>query len=179
MLEAAPGSGIPDTLSATEVSDFVVAAIDEMRWSDLAALAHPRHGVRFAPYGYVDTADTRRLSPDEVAVLGEDTQVRHWGTADGTGDPMDFTFPEYYSSHLYAREFRDAARGSPGEIIERGNSLVNIEEVFPWDGVTFVEYHVEGTEQYGGMDWGSLRVVLLLEDGRWYLIGLLNDRWTV
>ena len=42
-----------------------------------------------------------------------------------------------------------------------------------------MEYHVEGTERYGGMDWGSLRVVLLLEDGRWYLIGLLNDRWTV
>ena len=75
MLEAAPGSGIPDTLSATEVSDFVVAAIDEMRWSDLAALAHPRYGVRFAPYGYVDTADTRRLSPDEVAVLDRKSVV--------------------------------------------------------------------------------------------------------
>ena len=119
MLDAVPGSGLPDTMPATAVADFVVAAIDDMRWSDLAALAHPDHGIRFAPYGYVDTADTQQMLPDEVALLGEDLMIRHWGTADGTGDSMDFTFAEYYSGHLYSREFRDARQGAPGEIIER------------------------------------------------------------
>lgn len=179
LLSAAPGSGMPDTMSVTDVADFVVAALDEMRWADLAALAHPEHGVRFAPYGHIDTTDTQRLMPNEVAQLGNDMMVRHWGTADGTGEPLDLIFAEYYTQFLYLRDFSGADKGAPDEIVERGNSLVNINEAFPMDNTTFVEFHVPGTEQYSGMDWGSLRVVLLHEDDRIWLVGLVNDRWTV
>ena len=105
--------------------------------------------------------------------------VRHWGTADGTGDPLDFTFAEYYTRFLYLHDFNGAEKGAPNEIVESGNSLVNLREAFPMENTTFVEYHVPGTEQYGGMDWASLRVVLLHENDRVWVIGLVNDRWTI
>ncbi|HLV26002.1 MAG TPA: hypothetical protein VKZ41_06790 [Gemmatimonadales bacterium] len=179
LLDAAPGTGMPDTMSVTNVADLVVAAVDELRWSDLAALAHPTHGIRFAPYGHIDTSDTQRLMPEEIAALGNDVMVRHWGTADGTGDPLDFTFAEYYTRFLYLHDFNGAEKGAPNEIVESGNSLVNLREAFPMENTTFVEYYVPGTEQYGGMDWASLRVVLLHENDRVWVIGLVNDRWTI
>lgn len=177
--ELPPGSGAPDTLSLEAIADSAVHAIANRRWQLLAALAHPDHGVRFSPYGYVDTTVTRRLMPAEVAALGRDTTTRRWGTADGTGDPLEFTFEEYYTRFLHDKPYESGRRGPPDEVLARGNSLLNVEDVFPWRGTTFVEYHLEGTEQYGGMDWGSLRVVMTREAGRWYLVGIVNDRWTI
>ncbi len=44
----------------------------------------------------------------------------------------------------------------------------------------FIEYHFSGfEEEYGGMDWVSLRLVFVQEGGQWYLVGLVNDRWTI
>src|SRR5690606_24087235 len=53
--ELSPGSGVPDSVPLTAVTDSVVHAVAERRWDTLAALAHPEHGIRFSPYGYVDT----------------------------------------------------------------------------------------------------------------------------
>lgn len=178
LAELPPGSGVSDTLPPEFVTDSVVRAIADQRWPALAALAHPVHGVRFSPYGYVDTVHTQRLAPAEVARLTSDTTARRWGTADGTGDPLVFPFAEYHARFLYDKPFVDGRRGAPGEVLGRGNSLLNVDEAFPWPGTTFVEYHLEGTEQYGGMDWGSLRVVLQRENGKWYVVGVVNDRWT-
>lgn len=174
-----PGSGLSDSVPVLHVADSVVLAIADRDWPALAALAHPQHGVRFSPYGHVDTTVTQRLTASQIAVLGSDATERRWGTADGTGDPLTFTFDEYYRRFLYDKNFTEGRRGDPGELIVTGNSLINMDDVFTWPGTSFVEYHVEGTEQYGGMDWGSLRIVLTREGGRWYVTGLVNDRWTV
>lgn len=174
-----PGSGLADSVPVLQVADSVVLAIADRDWPALAAMVHPDHGLRLSPYGFVDTTVTQRLTAAQVAVLGSDATEHRWGTADGTGDPLTFTFDEYYRRFLYDKNYTEGQRGDPGELINTGNSLINMDDVFTWPGTSFVEYHVEGTEQYGGMDWGSLRIVLTREGGRWYVVGLVNDRWTV
>ena len=62
--------------------------------------------------------------------------------------------------------------------IGQGNSLNNIREFYP--GSYFVEYHFSGFDpQYAGMDWQSLRLVFLEEDGVWLLVGIVHDQWTI
>lgn len=44
-----------------------------------------------------------------------------------------------------------------------------------------VEYYVEGTLVGGqpGNDWRALRLVFELVDGRYYLVGIIHDEWTI
>jgi hypothetical protein len=43
-----------------------------------------------------------------------------------------------------------------------------------------VEYHFSGfVEDYGGMDWVSLRLVFIEEEGSWFLVGIVHDQWTI
>lgn len=170
-----------------ELAANVVVALRQKDWLTLSRLAHPERGVRFTPYAYVDLESDLVLSPEQLAVLdadeakerGREPHVRRWGVFDGTGEPIEMTVDEYYGRFLYDRDFASAERGGPNERVGHGNSLNDMPAVFGDRDVVFFEYHVPGTERYGGMDWRSLRVVLERIKNRWYLIGLVHDEWTI
>ncbi len=59
-----------------------------------------------------------------------------------------------------------------------GNSIDNSQEYYP--GAMVVEYHFPGFDpQYGGLDWASLRLVFQEFEGRWVLVGIIHDEWTI
>lgn len=173
------------------VSEAVAARaaqiIMDLKDGDLAALAgrvHRDKGVRFSPYTYVRAVpgapggEDLVFSADQVPGLGSDPTVYHWGTFDGSGEPIDLTFADYFDRFVYDVDF--AAPGVVGfaETIGRGNTINNIPDVYP-EAVT-VEYHFEGIDpQYAGLDWRSLRLVLEEKDGIWYLVGIVHDEWTI
>ncbi|HEY0970128.1 MAG TPA: hypothetical protein VGE02_04015 [Gemmatimonadales bacterium] len=161
-------------------ADKVVEAIARRDWGTVAAMAHPERGVRFSPYGHVETGDdcAVTLGREQLASLATDSTTRCWGHFDGTGEPITMTFPAYYERFVHDRDYEDASRGEPGERLGQGNTLSNIPAAFGSDA-TFVEYHVPGTEEYGGMDWGSLRLVFVPSGGEWRLVGVVHDQWTI
>jgi hypothetical protein len=173
------------------VDDAVAAraaeAILALRDHDLEALAgmvHPVKGVTFSPYTYVrplqGTPGEADLvfSPDQLRSLWSDPTIYHWGTYDGSGEPIDLTFRDYYARFVYDVNFARPQVVGFGETVGQGNTINNIAEVYP-DGVT-VEYHFEGLDpQLEGMDWRSLRLVLEELDGTWYLVGIVHDQWTI
>jgi hypothetical protein len=61
----------------------------------------------------------------------------------------------------------------------KGNSVDNAAQVYP--DARIVEYHVPGRNpDYGGMDWRSLRLVFEEgEGGRWLLVAVIHDEWTI
>lgn len=152
-----------------------LAAHDMVR---LAALADPTEGVRFSPYAHVNESDLL-LKPEQIARLWSDTTRRVWGTADGSGEPLLLTFPEYYRRFVYNADFRHAPRVAYDSLpIGRGNTPNNIPEAFP--GAHVVEYHFAGFDpKYGGMDWTSLWIVLKQGGTGWYLVGLVHGSWTI
>jgi len=40
-------------------------------------------------------------------------------------------------------------------------------------------YRAPQDPQYGGMDWQSLRLVLLPDGDSWRLVGVIHDEWTI
>jgi len=43
-----------------------------------------------------------------------------------------------------------------------------------------VEYHFPGFDKkYEGMDWASLRLVLIEAKDGWKLVGIVHDQWTI
>jgi hypothetical protein len=101
-----------------------------------------------------------------------------WGKSMGTGEPITLTFAEYYQGFVYGADFMKAPKVGYNTVIGRGNTINNWPEVYP-NGI-MVEYHFPGfDEKFQGMDWRSLRLVFEREKEIWYLVGIINDQWTI
>ncbi len=159
------------------VADRVVAALATGNPGALAAFVHPEGGVRFSPYGYVDTKDDRVLDAAALGSPDEGGPLR-WGHFDGTGEPIDLTIREYFERFVFDVNFVDAPEVGYNTRIGSGNSIDNSPEVYP-DGIR-VEYHFPGFDaKYAGLDWRSLRLVFEYENNCWYLTGIIHDQWTI
>jgi hypothetical protein len=155
----------------------VINALAEKDMTRLANFVHPEMGVRFSPYGFV-REEHKVFMPGELDALIGSEQVYTWGAYDGTGDPIDLTFDDYYQEFVYSSDFANPEQMGVNERIGQGNTINNIGEFYP--GSSFVEYHFSGfEEQYEGMDWESLRLVFVQEDGSWWLVGIVHDEWTI
>lgn len=156
----------------------VIALLADLDMNALSPYIHPTKGVRFSPYGYVDTANHLVFTQEQLSTLMADTQTYTWGSYDGSGEPIIKTFPEYYAEFVYDEDFINPHVIGNNVIVGTGNSLINITEVYP-EGV-FVEFHFQGFDpQYEGIDWVSLRLVFEELDGNWYLVGVIHDQWTI
>jgi hypothetical protein len=156
-----------------------IQAISAKDWPTLASLADPVRGVRFSPYAAVDTTNGVVLFSAEIAALGNDSRFRRWGTYDGSGKPIQLTNQAYFERFVCDRNFASAKPGPPNERIGIGNSLNNIKDAYSGRDAVFFEYYLPGTKVYDGMDWRSLRLVFGRTQGRWSLIGVVHDEWTI
>ena len=137
---------------------------------------HPAEGVRFSPYNYVEN-DHLVFNAGDIPNLLADPTVYTWGIEDGTGFPLEKTAQEYFDRYVNRKDYSNPDEIHYNTIIQRGSLLYNITDFYP--DASFVEYFVEGTAQYGGMDWGSLFVVYEEYQGDWYVVGIVNAEWTI
>lgn len=172
-----PSGSSSTTASALRmVSDQVLAALAEQDYAALAALAD-QGGVRFSPYAYVDTEHDVVLGPKALAMLAQDTTVREWGSYDGSGEPISMDWADYRDRFVWDRDFTAVTQVSEDAEIGSGNTPSNIAEAYP--GAHFVEYHDPGEDpQYEGMDWRSLRLVMVPDGEDWRLVGVVHAEWT-
>ncbi|HZK72022.1 MAG TPA: hypothetical protein VFD03_10990, partial [Clostridia bacterium] len=156
----------------------VVGLLKSQDMSGLVAYIHPEKGARFTPYGNVDTVNNQLLLASQVSVLLSDTQTYLWGYYDGSGEPIQLSFSDYYDQFIYDVDFANPNLIGNNVLIGKGNTQINITEAYP-DAV-FVEFHFTGFDpQYDGIDWESLRLVFEEVDDIWYLSGIIHDQWTI
>lgn len=185
---AAPGTPAPAaaTTPAAEpgpaalrtAADAVVAALAAGDLPALADRVHPRAGVRFSPYAWVEPESHVTLSAEALRAAAAGEPVRRtWGHYDGSGEPIVLDLGEYLDRFVYDRPY-ERGRVAVDRRQGHGNTLDNAAEVYP--GARVVEYHLPGEDpRFGGMDWRSLRLVFVDEDGRWLLVGIVHDEWTI
>ena len=161
--------------------DAVAAAILEsfarQDWQTLSTFVAPT-GMRFAPYTHVDLENDLTFSPNDIAGFGSDTTQKTWGTTEGSGEPIVMTNIEYAARYVWDHDYRTAPDVYWNQQQTHGSIIDNVQDVFP--GITTAEYHFPGfDDQYGGMDWRSLRLLLAQgDDGTWSLHGIIHDEWT-
>ncbi|OMF34676.1 hypothetical protein BK133_11740 [Paenibacillus sp. FSL H8-0548] len=163
--------------TAQEAASAVILALKESDMTALGAYAHPVKGLLFSPYAHIDTA-TAKIFPAAGLPALTDTTVYNWGFYDGSGDPISLTFQQYYDKFVYDKNFLESEMVGADEIIGTGNTLVNIKDVFPSSYV--MDYYFSGfDEQYEGMDWESLILVLEEMNGAWYVSAIVHSQWTI
>ena len=164
------------SLTLEEAAQEVIQALAEKDLERLAGFVHPQQGVRFSPYTFVREAHQVFL-PQQLTGLLASEAVYRWGTYDGSGQPIELSFEDYYEEFVYSSDFASAGQAAVNQRLGQGNTLNNILEFFPQS--SFVDYYLPGTEDFGGMDWESLRLVFVEEDGTWLLVGIVHDEWTI
>ncbi|WP_410513333.1 copper amine oxidase N-terminal domain-containing protein [Paenibacillus sp. BR2-3] len=158
-------------------AEEAVTALKEKDWESLQALSSPK-GVRFSPYGYVNTSSDRLLSHSSLTTAPLDNTAYLWGSYDGSGDPIKLNFAQYYDRFIYSSDFAAAPQIGYNVTIGTGNTLDNSRNIYP--NAIIVEYHYDGFDpQYAGMDWQSLRLVFGKEGSQWVLVGIIHDQWTI
>lgn len=163
--------------SLLSVALDVVTALKNKDMNTLASYVHSTAGVRFSPYGHVDVQNDLQFSASHLPSLWASTQVYQWGVYDGSGDPIQFTFQDYFDRFVYDVDFANPHMIGNNVVVGTGNMINNIQQAYP--NGSFIEFHFTGFDpQYSGMDWRSLRLVFEQESGQWKLVGIIHDEWT-
>ena len=160
---------------------FAMDVLDSIKSNDMNTLStfvHPTKGLRFTPYENIDLQNDKVFMVAQVAGLANDTQIYTWGSYDGSGDPIDLNFNDYYNLYIYNEDFINPHIIGNNMTIGTGNMINNIATEYP--NGQFIEFHFTGFDpQYEGIDWTSLRLVFEDVGGTPYLVGIVHGQWTI
>lgn len=168
---------LPDSLSVLKLAEEVVELIQKKDFKKLGEHFHPKNGVLFSPYAHVSkTEDVQLLNEQFVAT---ENKKYNWGSQDGSGEPILLSVPEYMNQYVNRSNYLSESNLQVGynQFIGAGNSLNNLRTVFSDNPV--VEFYYPGTEKYSQMDWNALRLVFEKYENEFYLVAIVNDRWTI
>jgi len=172
---------VPPTPRTTDqaVLDRAAQVVEALKDKDMAALASyvsPQKGLRFSPYAAIQ--ETYRIfTADQVIGLSSDHTNYTWGAYSGTGETIELPFIDYYAKFIYDVDFANAPQLSLNHRLGVSTTLDNSAEFYP--GAMIVEYYFPGFDPtLEGMDWRSLRLAFMQENGSWYLVGIIHDQWT-
>ena len=155
----------------------VVNALKHKDMNAFSSYIHSTAGVRFSPYGHIDVQHDLQFSTSQLPSLWSSTEVYQWGVYDGSGDPIQLTFQDYFDRFVYDVDFANPHMIGNNVVVGAGNMINNIQQAY--SNGPFVEFHFTGFDpQYSGMDWRSLRLVFEQENSEWKLVGIIHDEWT-
>lgn len=182
-VELPPSSLIDSSESETQTDNLVlleranqaIAALRDGDHTTFAALIHPVQGIIFTPYSTVDVNANLRFAAGQVASLESDNTLYLWGMSDGS--PIQMTMKDYLSRYVYNADYAQAPLIGIDQLIGSGNALENVQDVYP--DAHFVEYHFPSlSPEQMGFDWCSLKLVFVLYEGEYRLIGAIHSEWT-
>ena len=163
-----------------KLTQNILITLKNKNYPAFANYIHPVSGIRFSPYGYVDTLSHLRFSREKfIATAKDDNQeMIVWGKFDATGDPIKMTLNNYLQRFVYDVDFIKPEKRTVNEFIGTGNSLNNLLSVYK--NCDFTESYFSGfKKEYAGMDWKSLRLVFKERNGKFFLVGIVHDEWTI
>ncbi|MFP3592785.1 hypothetical protein [Chryseobacterium sp. SIMBA_038] len=159
-----------------EANDEVLKTLKNKDYKRFAEFIHPEKGVRFSMYAFVDPKEDKQFSKTDFEKYQPTKTLFTWGTHDGSGDPYRTTINDYLGKWVFSKDFT-ASQFSLDKFQGGGNSLNNLEKMYP--KLNFTENYIKGTEKNGEMDWKTLRFVFEEFNGKYYLVGVINDQWTI
>jgi hypothetical protein len=168
---------IPDSLLLKRTIE-ITTFLDKKDYTRLADFFHPTAGVRFTPYGYIDTTQDIKFTKDQFLTQLKNKSKQHWGSYDGSGDPIKLNVEEYLKKFVYDVKFLKPEQLSVNKTLGQGNSLDNLSVIYP--DASYTESYFSGFDKkYGGMDWRSLKLVFKQHGGQIYLVGVIHGQWTI
>ncbi len=165
-----------DTLALKKANDEVLLALKNKDYKAFASYIHPEKGIRFSMYAMVEPKGDKLFSKADFEKFLPTKTLFTWGAMDGSGDPYKATINDYLSKWVFSKDYT-VSQYSVNRFQAGGNSLNNLKEIYT--GNDFTENYIKGTEKNGEMDWKTIRLVWEEFQGKYYLVGVVNDQWTI
>ncbi|REC49437.1 hypothetical protein [Chryseobacterium pennipullorum] len=159
-----------------KANDEVLQALKNKDYKAFASMIHPEKGIRFSMYAFVSLKEDKHFSKADFEKYQPTKTLFTWGAMDGSGDPYKATINDYLGKWVFSRDFT-TSQYTLNKFTGKGNSLNNLVEIYPKHD--FTENYLKGTEKNGEMDWKTLRFVFEEFQGKYYLIAVVNDQWTI
>ncbi|WP_435309051.1 hypothetical protein [Sebaldella termitidis] len=159
-----------------KINQIVIKLIKNRDISALSKYAHPKKGIMFSPYSDLKNNDNQIIEKKELVKIYEKNEELVWGEYDGTGARILLTFDNYFDRFIYDEDFIEY-EPNYDSIMGTGNTIENMNSVFPY--ARSVEYYTPGTEEYAYMDWKSLRLLYEIYRGKYYLVAVVHNEWTI
>ena len=161
----------PSISSARATSDRILYALQKHAYTKLAPYIHPIKGLILTEM--VSFADTHRLHFTRSAFIQalKSTKVFYWGDTYGRGDPIRMNLTTYLN--------RLAQRQTPSKVktLSMPTKSFPLKSTQPRQGLEY--YWIKTKSKTREYDWKGLVLILEQYRGRWYLIGVMRDRWTI
>lgn len=176
--ETAPAvKGLTQQDSIKAIGRQVLSLLKAQNYKELTTY-FSADGVLFSPYGFIDTAQSKRLTPEDFLQAVDKNWTLTWGHFDGTGEPIKLSVKAYLKKFVWNADYLNAEAVGFDQVIKQGNSSNNLKTIYP--NRHFIDYHFSGFDQkYNGMDWSSLRLVFENDNGEYFLVAIIHDQWTV
>lgn len=167
-----------EELSISDLTHVILEQIKNKNYSALIQYIRPDSGLRFSPYSFVNLSTDVVVMPNEFLSMINDSTELLWGHYDGSGDDIYLNFKDYFDKFVYNVDFIKAEKLSINQTAAKGNSLNNIAKVYP--NAEYTESYFSGFDKkYDGLDWQALRLIYKKIEGKYYLIGIVHDQWTI
>lgn len=156
----------------------IMRAIKHGDMATLSTFVHPRKGVRFSPYWYVQPEEALTFSRKQIYNLFASKRKYHWGTEDASGDPIRLTARRYFKQWVYDRDFLNAENIGYNELFAGPTTMVcNFDDAYP--EAIFVSFYDPGSESESEFDWASLFLAFEKKGKTWYLVGIIHNTYTM
>ncbi|UFH31735.1 hypothetical protein LNP04_17495 [Chryseobacterium sp. C-71] len=159
-----------------KTNDELIQALKVGYYDIFANYIHPKKGVRFSMYAFINKNEDKHFTKTDFEKYLPTKTVFTWGSRDGSGEIYKSTLEKYLKDWVFKKDFTKSEY-SFNQFRGGGNSLNNLKEMYP--NTNFTENFIPGSEKYGGMDWNALRFVFEEYDGKYYVVAVINDEWTI
>jgi len=165
----------PNYLSASKntararANAFLKALQNHSNPRQLLALVHPKKGIIASAHVYFGKNDVH-ISHHDFANLNKiGKKQRFWGEDDAKGEAIRMSLNDFLSSLVQSR--------TPTKVKQlkefkgfKSHGIATIGYEYYW-----INAHSK-TKDY---DWQGLVILLQQHKGKWYVVGILRDRWTI
>ncbi|GAA5085339.1 hypothetical protein GCM10023210_06070 [Chryseobacterium ginsengisoli] len=159
-----------------QANEEIIQSLKDKNYAKFEDFIHPEKGVRFSMYAFVNPKEDKTFSKSDFVKYQPMKTIFTWGSMDGSGDLYKATINDYLTKWVYSKDFV-TGQVSLNKFQGKGNSLNNLKEIYPKSD--FTENFIKGSEANSEMDWKCLRLVFEEFQGKYYLIAVINDQWTI
>ncbi len=166
-----------DTALIMQLSIKILKAAKTKDYKKLVTFIDTATGIRFSPHAFIDTVHDRKFSAAEMLIVAQQKKRINWYSSLESSEPELLTIDEYFEKYIYDVDFLNAEKKSVNKFHSQSTEINNITAVYP-DGV-ITEFFFSGFDKkYGGMDYRGLRLVFKKRQRKFYLVGVVHDKWT-
>lgn len=88
-------------MTSLSLATKVVNTLKARDMNELKNYAHPQKGIRFSPYAYIDETNDIIVNANDLETYMNSSDIYTWGSYDGSGEPIDLIFSDYYDRFTY------------------------------------------------------------------------------